>query len=284
MRANNVQYLRHLRFSIRAMLALMFLVSLGMLVWRASEDARRSVARLAQLQSEIKFVEARLRLDQPVLHQAILHTHEEFQPFDAMRQRSIEHFDLLRRKYSSMEPKGTDVFSLREIPSLQTDTRPAPVIFRLLVPEQRTVWLKFGVHLVEQSVHSSTDKLDGRDLLTDSPFNVSGPFETRLQPGDHTLTVAVGLAAEGSLPVVITLDDEVLLRSSFVSAEVTGTSSSRISAPSQLDFGPQRNLPSLLSTHMNLRTPASGKAPAKTHGFSMWLSDRASSFTNFPGE
>jgi hypothetical protein len=273
-----------MRFSIRALLALMVLVSLGMLVWRASEDARRDTERVLQLRVEINSLKARFRPDQPALHKAILHEQEEFEPIHAMRERSLEHFDRLRQKYSTLDPKGADVFSIRGIPSLQNDPEPAPVIFRLFVPEKRTVWLKFGVHMAKQSVHSTRAPDDVHDLLTDSPFSKSGPFEMQLPPGDQMLKIALGHIAEGSLPVVMTLDDKVLLRSSFVSAEVTGTSSSYISAPSQIDFDPQRQLPSLLGGSMNLRTNASGNKPADTYAFWVWLSDRASNFTSFPGE
>ena len=75
-----------MRFSIRALLALMFLVALGMFVWRTSVDARRDEARLMQLLAEINSIQASLRQDQPALHQALLHTEEEFQPFRAMRE------------------------------------------------------------------------------------------------------------------------------------------------------------------------------------------------------
>jgi len=280
-----VQYLRQMRFSIREMLALISLVALGMLAWRTSEDARRDRARLAELRNEIKSLEARVWLDRPALHRAILRTHEEFESLHAMRERSIEHFDLLRQKYSTMEPPPeADVLSIRGIPSLQTDTGPAPVIFRLLVPQERPVWLKFGVHKVQRSVHSSRTSDDDSDLLTDSPFNASGPFEVRLPAGDHVLRIATGSAQEGSLPLVITLNDEVLLRSAFLSADVTGAGSSYISAPSQINFGPRRPLPWLLTTIMNRRDPTSRKAHDTTHGFSVWLSDRSSSFTSFPGE
>jgi hypothetical protein len=273
-----------MRFSIRALLALMFLAALGMLVWRTFEDAQRDEVRLVQLQTEINAIQVRLRQDQPAIHQAILHTQDEFQPFRAMRERSMEHFEFVRRKYSTMEPKGAGVLSIREIPSLQTDTKVSTIIFRLLVPEDRTIWLKFGVHKVKRSVHSYRQPDTTDDLLSDSPFRVSGPFETRLQPGDHRLTISGLPFADGSLPVVITIDDKVLLRSSFVSPDVTGASSSRISAATQVDFGPERELPSLLTAHMQLRTPPSGNAPDQTYAFSLWFSERASGFKDFPKE
>src|SRR5687767_14003666 len=102
-----------MRFSIRQMLALMFLVALGMLAWRTSDDARRDVARLAQIQNEIKSLQVELRLDRPAIHQMLLRTQDEFQPLHAMREPSMQHFNLLRHKYSTMESRGRDVFSMR---------------------------------------------------------------------------------------------------------------------------------------------------------------------------
>lgn len=267
------------------MLALTFLVALGLLAWRAWGDRQGDLERLALLDAEIKTLKASVWLDQPVLHQAILHAHEEFKPLQTMRKRSIQHFDLLQQKYSTMESKGADVLSIRGIPSLQVDQEPAPVIFRLLVPETRVFWLKFGVHQMQRTMYSSKNPEDDFELLTHSPFAASGPFEVRMPAGDQTLRIASGSAQEGSLPLVITLNDEVLLRTAFVSDDVIGTTSGNIAGPSQINYGPRQGLPPwLLTAKMRLRRPESGREPDMTHGFSVWVSDRSSGFTSFPGE
>lgn len=146
-----------MRFSIREMLALTFLVALGMLAWRVRESAARDEVRLAELQNEVLMLEARLRLDNPRLHQAFLHTFDEHETLRQVRERAVARFDLLRQKYSTMEPRPSDVFSLRCIPSLQTGRAVAPAVYRMLVPEDRTIWLKCGVHLEQESEDSRRD-------------------------------------------------------------------------------------------------------------------------------
>lgn len=196
-----------------------------------------------------------------------------------MRQRSLTQFELLRQKYSILEEREADVLSLRGIPSLSIDTEPAPAVFRLWVPKERPVWIKFGVREATPSRPSSSSDND-RDLLSDSPFRASGPFETQLPPGDQTLQIAAGSAREGSLPLCITLGETVLLRTSFDSPSVSGTGSSHITGATQLDYGPRQQLPWLLTSTMNVGEPAT----EKPHAFSLWLSDRASGFAPFPGE
>jgi hypothetical protein len=150
----------------------------------------------------------------------------------------------------------------------------------MLVPTERPVWLKFGVHPAEEHRHASRTSDDERDLLTQSPFEPSGPFELRLTPGDQTLSIAVGSARDGSLPIVIHLNERALLKASFVSADVNGAGWGHTSATSQVDFGSEQQLPWLMTASMNLRSSPSGM----THAFSIWLSDRSSNFKRFPAE
>lgn len=276
-------------FSLRTLMALVLLAALGMLAWRAADEARRQTRRAAELHGEIKSLEATLRLDQPALHQAMLHTLDEFESLHALRERSLAHFDTLRQKYSTLETRGPDVLSLRSVPALATGGDPTPVVYRLVVPRQRSVWLKFGVHPQQQDRHSSRTPDDATDLLTQSPFEPSGPFEVQLPPGDQTLSIAVGSVQEGCLPIVFQLNERTLLKTTFVSADVSGAGWGRISATSQLDFDRQQQLPWLMTASMNLNAASVSRrqttlAPGMTHAFSIWLSDRSSNFKGFPAE
>lgn len=273
-----------MKFSIRTLLAFTFLVALALLTWRTFEDARRDEARAQRLQAEIKLLEARGRLDQPGLDQAILHTRDEFESLKEMREHSLAHFDLLRDKYSGIEPRGAGVLSIRGLPSMQVGDRTAPIVFRMLIPDERPVWLKFGVHMVKPNVTASRGSDAEDDLITKSPFEASGPFEQRLPPGDQMLKIVSGAATDGALPIEITLNDKVLLRTSFVADDVTGSGSGHISVPSQFDVGPRQDLPWLLTVDLTHRTQTSGGDSPDTHAFSVWLSDRSSNFKGFPGE
>lgn len=273
-----------MRFSIKTLLAITFLIALALLAWRTIEDARRDRARLELVKAEVKQLEARVRLDDPELHQVILCTIDEVQPLHVMRERAIAHFDMLREKYSSIEPRGPEVLSIRGLPSMQVDNESSPTVFRMIVPEERGIWLKFGVHQVERNMNSSRSSDQEDDLLSDSPFDDSGPFEIKLSPGDQTLSVAAGPAKDGLLPIEIRLDEALLLRTTFHSPDVSGTGSSHISAPSQIDFDARRELPWLLSSSMGTRSSATDNERGLTYAFSMWLSDRSSDFKGFPSK
>jgi hypothetical protein len=272
--------IEQMTYSTRDLLALISLVALGLLPWRIWTKTRQEKARVAQLQSEVSSLEAIVRLDHPTLHQAILHTQDEFRPLGAMRERSLEQFDVLRQKYSTLEPHGVDVLSIRGIPSLSTDSESAPIIFRLYVPVERPVWFMFGVHSAQQSVNTSRSPDDEHQFVSVSPFTVSGPLEMQLPPGDQTLKIITGAAQNGSLPLLLSLNERVLLRSSFVAAGISGFSSSHISVPFQLDFGPNQKLPWLLTANMHVPEPEKQEAFA----FSLWLSDHASNFRKFPDD
>lgn len=268
-----------MRFSIRTLLGVTFVVAVGLLAWRMAQDVEEAEARIEVIKAEIKPLEARVRLDDPALHQVILNTRDQYDSLFAMRDRAVEHFDVLRDKYSAVEPRGDDVLSLRTLPSLQTDGGHKPVVLRLWVPETRTIWLKCGVHPVDRSVSSSRPPDEESDLVRASPFEHSGPFEMKLPPGDHLLTIHTGATDNGSLPMSLSFDSEVLLKTAFVAPDVTGSSSSHISGAVQTDYSRRQPLPWLLTANMNLDNNNSSKT---SFGFSVWLSDHSSEFAAFP--
>jgi hypothetical protein len=77
---------------------------------------------------------------------------------------------------------------------------------------------------------------------------------------------------------VIQLNERALLKTSFVSADVSGAGWGYVSAGPQVDFGPEQQAPWLMTATMHLRAAPSGM----THAFSIWLSDRSSNFKRFP--
>jgi hypothetical protein len=271
-----------MRFSIRELLCVAVLAALGMLAYRNHQEAEQAQVKLTLLQNEIQALEASLRQDNPALHQAILRSMDESKSLQDARQRAIDHFALIRQKYSGIEPRGADVLSLSGVPMLPPGNGPAPISFRMRVPEQRAIWLKYGVHPTKRNTQSGRGPEQESDLLTQSPFEDSGPFEMSLPPGDQILVVTMGAAEDGSLPLAITLDDQLLLRSTFVAPEVTGAGWSSISGRQQIDFDLNRALPSLMTVNMSLRSDKTADTATKQCGFSMWLSDHSSDFAEFP--
>lgn len=260
-------------FSIRELLALGFVVALSFLTFRTFVDTSQQRARLTQLQVEVQTLEAELLFSGPISQ-----IEDEFAPLHTSSERAVEHFPQLREKYSTIQPRGPGVMSVRSIPNFDSDR----IQYRIIVPEGRSVWLKFGVHMVSTTTSSSRESDKEDDLLTASPFEHNGPFEIELSPGDHTLTVTTDEVDAGVLPVTVDWDDETLLQTDFVSTDVSGKGGPRISAKKQIDYPSNRQLPWLLTVDMDLRDPSTGNRPTQTHAFSIWLSDHSSEFTEFP--
>jgi hypothetical protein len=260
-------------------MGLVFLAALAMLAWRTADGIRQVQERIAALRSEASALHAVFRGDDPALRRAIIHERDDVPPLEAMRDRALARFDELRTRYGAIEARGGDVVSIRTVPAIADGPGPAPVIFRLVVPPDRPVWLKFGTHLAGTTVEPPQRLDEGAGLRSDTPLAASGPYEARLSAGDHTLTIAVGTAAEGSLPLAISLGDGFLLQSSFDSPGVSGVSSSHTSPVDQYDIRPPAELPWLMTGRLNHRDSKAEQVPA----FSLWLSDQASGFAEFPG-
>jgi hypothetical protein len=270
-------------FSIRNLLALVVVAALGIVAWRSHQDAQREQDRLTKLLTEIKSAEQRLSLDNPPLHQAMLITRDEYEAIRKLRKHCDANIELLREKYGSIEPRGPDVLSIRNLPSIRGDTGQTPVALRVYTPKERKVWIKYGVHNNMNSIPASPDFESG--LLRQSPFDHVGPYEKRLSPGQHVLSMTIGDASAGSLPFRITLDSRILIDSAFKSASHTGGGviGSTPQAMQQMNFKDGKlHWGGLISARMTLRDDE-GNNPPKSFKFLVWLSDETSGLSSFPG-
>ncbi len=75
--------------------------------------------------------------------------------------------------------------------------------------------------------------------LTDSAFERSGPYQLRLPAGDHLLSFLRGPIRDGRTPLLVTLDDQVLLHTQLVGEGLSDRGTSHLAAASQIDYGPE---------------------------------------------
>ena len=196
-------------FSVRNLLALVVVAALSIVAWRSHQDAQRERNRLTKLlteiesaEQEIKRAEDRLHLGNPPLHQAI---RDEYEAIRNVRKQCDANIELLREKYGSIEPRSPRVLSIKNLPSMRGDTGETPVALRVYVPEEREVWLKYGVHDRGESSSSERTLLSPdfeSALMRQSPIGPVGPYEKRLPPGHHLLSMTIGDAEAGSLHFV----------------------------------------------------------------------------------
>lgn len=269
-------------FSIRNLLALVAVAALGMVAWRSHQDAQREQDRLSTLrrQTAIKSAEQNLFSDNPLLHQAMRNTRDEYEAIRKLRIQCDAGIELLREKYGRIEPSGPGIVSIRALPSIRGDTGKPPVAFRIYVPEERKVWIKYGVRDSKSRSVAANSEFEPA-ILHQVPFDHDGPYEIRLTPGQHVLSMTIGDTDAGSLPFRINLDASVLVDSRLNSASHTGGGSTY--APLQLDFKNSNLAKSgLMSAKMTLRGDAKNESP-KSYQFLVWLSDESSGYSAFPG-
>lgn len=246
-------------------------------------QVQRDEALRSKLAREIDVQRQQLALDDPQRVLIRKHQRDQYESTGRLRAIALEQFKIVQQKYGEIEPQGPDVVSIRTIPQLSVDQKRPPVVFRILVPAEREVWLKYS--LVSSDGGSQASKsLDQRDhtkIETKTGFQHTGPFQHRLQPGERILQVHTDEATGNTLPILVRLDDQILLDTSFTGDGVPSTGAFHISGQTQIDFGTDRPLPWLLNVKIRVEQSDNSRAPAPAVGC-LWLSPAPSDFEAFP--
>ena len=245
---------------------------------------KRDEAIRTQLHSEVQKLNVRLAMDDPEKMKLIEHRQDEFKSFVKTRDIAERHFVNLKEKYGEIQPRGPETLSIRTIPQLSLDNTSPPVVFRLLVPTKREVWLKYAV-AESGSRNRIPSKLDQLGRLdpppTDTGFRHNGYYEIKLRQGERVFEVHCGKVIGAVLPIEVRLDGEKLLTTQFSADGVPHTGSFHISSRKQIDYPMKRELPWLLNINVRVRRDG-GPSKEAAHAGCFWLSDRSSGLESFP--
>lgn len=271
-----------MRFSIRSLLAIMLLCGIVFPLLLGLSQVRREEAMRAQLHNEIQLLRERLALDDPKRKLVKQRQREEYESLRALRDTAEQHFTSIQEKYGKIEARGSDTVSLRTIPQLSLHGGIEPTVFRLRVPADRDVWLKYAVvtRKVKDYVSDELDQLD--QPPTNTGFQHNGLYEVRLSPGERILEVHTEPVTGHDLPIAIRLDDAALLNTRFSGDGVPTNGSYHISGRKQIDFDAKRELPWLLNVNIRVERD-DGTREYVPDVACLWLSDRSSNFDRFPG-
>ena len=270
-----------MQFSIRSLLAMLLLCGILFPLVMGLGQVRREEAMLRQLANEIDLYRQRLALNDPQRKRLRQHQLEEYASLRSLRDTAETHFASVQAKYGTIEPRGPGVLSLRTVPQLSLDGTPPPVVFRLSVPKERQVWLKYAV-VPRTDRNRDPVKLDQIEQPPiDTGFDHNGLYEVRLRPGERMLAIQSGPVVANVLPIVMRLDEKDLLGTRFSCDGVPRTGSFHISGRKQIDFDEDRRLPWLLKVNVTIESEGGSREEAPYAGC-FWLSDRSSGFNAFP--
>ncbi|MEO1524466.1 MAG: hypothetical protein AAFX06_03480 [Planctomycetota bacterium] len=265
-----------MKFSVRSLLALLLLCGFAFPIW--IEAQRLSEAELEQLnlKKDLQVALDELESFGPWPEDR-KHLAEEYDSIAALTKIAEDRREEIRQKYSQLEPREPDVFSIRGIPSWRPDSKSsAPVGFVMQVPESRDVWLKLAWTKNDGSGNQ------GRllDQLSEPPtktgFTNEGLYQQKLQPGKRTLRYEQLKTEDSALVFEIWLDETRLFQSQFMDSNSKSKGWSSLSGRSQSDFRPKQPLPWLFSSRVEWEpTPGEGFIESELRP-TIWLSDQPS--------
>lgn len=260
-----------MRFTLRDLLAFMFIVALVALSWNAYRA--QQVVHASRIQAEVDLAERTVALAE--LRRATGRASQQIDWYVAraeVAQRAIEHFAILQEKYGVLTAGGADQIVLRMLPSLPTEAFPDDHwCVRVVVPSAHRMFLKFGVaHDV-----GLWESVEDDSWLRESGFDLTGPYEVELTAGQHDIAVTSRKTGKEKWQQFhVTLDSQPLLLTTFQRANVSGASGEWASASDQREVAVEGPCP-LRQTHVR-----QGDMPPTT--FRLWLEATASHFEVFP--
>ena len=281
-----------MKFSLRSLLALTLTVAVAiallMKLYQARVQQARLLAREAQLQSMRAELQAVSGSDE--MRQAMTELQAMYQ---RAREDALDHFAVLQARDSKIEDRGPGVISVRSIPEITGRGEGNRTSFRIRIPADRQIWLKYVVAADPPS--ATAERLDelaldslkpGAMQLGDegqsSGFEHPGAYAIELPAGEHVLTVSANQResddeAETVHQFRIQYDEQVLLESSHRSQGPSSFGTVALGGAQQNDYE-MGKLPHRL---LRLRfTRSQGNGPPVAH---LWLSEQSSDLPGFPG-
>lgn len=264
-----------MRFYTRDIFGLTLIVAVGMFAVSSTAKLRRVM--------NVSDVERRglQRLDIEISRRDNSPRFDGFATVAEMSKSSAEKFDQIRFENSAIEPRSGDVLSIRRVPSLPNEDHE----FRLLVPEGMPVWLKYGLRALKDRYVDVADEdwylTETLPAVRDGDFADQGPFELRLAPGDHRLSIRVGDYNQHAVPLSILVDSTVVLKTEFKESFVA-PGLINIDPRTQLDIGTRSWSRQLGQVRIVARDRRDDITRGSDFIAVIWLSDSPSEFEGFP--
>ena len=281
-----------MKFSIRTLLVLTLAVAVAialvMKLYQSRVQQERLLARQAQLQSlraELQAVSGSSEMRQAMADQQAM--------YQRARKDALDHFAILQARDSKIEDRGPGVVSLRSVPEITGLGEGNRTSFRVRIPADRQVWLKYVA--APEPPSATTERLDELAIESLQPqpmesssggepsgFQHPGGYAFPLPTGEHVLTVTsnrVESDDEGETvhEFRIQFGDQVLLQSSHHSSGTSSFGTVALGSSRQSDYRPGKTPHRLLRLRFNR---SQGSGPPVAH---LWLGEQSSDLPAFPG-
>ena len=254
-----------MRFSIRDMLIMTFVVALVVMAFLGRSKTNRLSLQVSDARENVKplrrsisNIEYRLAESQPRM--------DYIDQVEAAAESAIAGFETVRERYGKAEPQPDKVV-VRSVPAYHETLGTWTTHWRINVPSGKPVYLRTGVH-----TEANESNLDDVDWLSNTPFLDSNAYQIRLVPGINDLRI---LTTNLGSKLAIQLGDQQLLSTKFA-GDHNGMGSSGPSGRDPLSY-------SLAKKTQDLRRIRFGN-DSPEYMYWIWLSSNpnAEGFKPFP--
>ncbi|OYP34125.1 hypothetical protein [Rhodopirellula sp. MGV] len=234
---------KQLKFGIRDLLGITFLVALAMLVIRGKQELQRSRAALLSAAQHLKL--AKLDLDQATGLLADADGRMDyFHEVAEVHRNAVTAFEKIQSRYHEVVPKP-DSIGLRLFPVLKEDPNSHVWSYRISVPEEPPVFLRTAVSVKDSFPREGRSDLDHQQWLDQSPFDAL-PGEIQLSPGIHDIVLTQSNVRQESGFVTLSLkvDQQTCFKTTSTHSSYRFRSSSSTAPKQQYDLrlAPANNL------------------------------------------
>ena len=172
-----------LKFEIRDLLIATALIALSSLAFRFYREGHIKSREIAAARQELAQKKSDLRVNEIRIEGAAA-KFDYYRQVDSIHQAATQAFEKLKPKYSVVQPKHGKI-SYRYLPTLIDNAGQSKVHYRISVPAQSPVFLRWGVTQAQPPESS----LDQHDWLPAERVNSWKPGELQLEPGLHDIAI-----------------------------------------------------------------------------------------------
>lgn len=172
-----------MRFSINDILLFTVAAAIVFLVFKTQIDLQNLQVELVRAKSENNAARAEITTLKAPTRFAQSHF-DFYQALENAKRTMVESFAAIENRYSEVAPRP-GFFGFRIIPDVESERDVSVQRWRIQVPREFPVFLRFGIN----ETTSLNRKLDDFDWVSSFPMEIPGPGEIAIPPGDHILTL-----------------------------------------------------------------------------------------------
>ena len=300
-----------MKFLIRDIFVMTFFIAL-VIVYFTTEDqllvANLQLASQQQENAAARTFNSKLMAEREIVQAEIDYVTQ----IEDLAKQLEPHFPALQAKYSAIETRGDKTVSVRQIPTIvDRQTGIDATRIRVLVPPDRTVFLKFGVASRKpdrtaqlgneaqpqtettweqridygialrdtQKVTTSEERPTTWDTINE--YSNVGPYQRKLTSGLQDIDWSNRRNSKGHWEMHLLLNEQTLLTTVVLEKKTVSNGYNSLLAKEQLDYAFDAPLPDLF-TSFRVTPPSNNQTPPKFR-IHVWLDDQPSDFSEFPG-